>query len=145
MITAAFIDEGLHELLESAGFAVHFRDNELLGTRIDGGNYIDAECQVVIDSYDPLPHAKRDKIRELKVEGLSRVQSVFPAIKNFDDLDLVREQYLSVAPAARQPTTDFQTAIDIVGAGRSAVVAINALNDYSSVIAYDVVLSPAWP
>jgi len=105
----------------------------------------DTAAQILIDGFDYLGKTKQQKIIELKEEGLSRVHAIFPAIDDFDDLDLVREQWLSIAPAARNATADFQQIIDIVQAGRSAAIAINALTTIELVRAYDVVDTPAWP
>lgn len=104
-----------------------------------------AAVELVLDSYDEIAAEKKHKILELKEEGLRRIQLVFPAINDFDELDLVREQFLSVAPAARQATVDFQLMIDTVQAGKSAAAAINALTTEAEIQAYDVVNSPAWP
>lgn len=105
----------------------------------------EAIIQNVIDSYNPLPDLRKKKVDELKAEGLSRIQVIFPAVNNFDELDLIREQWLSIAPAARQATADFQRMIDIVQAGRSARQAIIALNTIAEIESYDVVNAPSWP
>lgn len=98
-----------------------------------------------IESFDMLSYFKGTKIDKLKTEGLSRINIIFPAIKNWDDLDLVRDQWLSVAPAARQATDDFQSMIDIFQAGKDAAANINALGTIAEVEAYDVINTPAWP
>jgi hypothetical protein len=67
-----------------------------------------------------------------------------PAINNFDTLELVREMWLSVAPAARSATTDFQMIIDIYQEARAGVVFLNSASD-GEVASYDVVTSPSWP
>lgn len=92
-----------------------------------------------------LKKAKRLKREELKAKALSQIQLVFPAINDIDELKLVREQWLSTAPAARQATTDFQQMIDIYQAAVKAISSINALNTTTEIEAYDVVNDPAWP
>ena len=84
------------------------------------------------------------KIQELKDEGLSRIQAVLPAISSFDTLELVREMWLSIAPAARAATADFQSVIDIYQAARDGVVFLNTATD-GEVSSYDVTTSPSWP
>lgn len=84
-----------------------------------------------------------DKIQELKNEGLSRIQAVMPAISNFDTLELVREMWLSTAPAARQATGDFQTIIDVYQAARDGIVVLKAATP-AQVTAYDVLTGPNW-
>lgn len=105
----------------------------------------DAAAQIIIDAFDYLAEIKKNKVIELKSEGLNRVQSVFPAINDFDELDLVREQWLSITSDARQATTDFQKMIDIVQAGKLAITDINTLTTAANVRAYDVVNTPTWP
>lgn len=120
-------------------FELHAFDNQ--------GNQnatIDAAVQAIVDAYDPLPDAKNEKIAELKQEALSRINAVLPAINSFDELELVREQFLSVAPAARTPTATFQQVIDLYQAGKAGVVSINALTTEAEVIAFDVVNDVAW-
>ncbi len=128
---------GLHAAIGEAGHKLEQRDG--VWTSSD-----DEVVQAIIDSYNPLPSRKLEKISELKVEGLKRVQILFPAISNFDELDLVREQYLTVAPVARTPTISFQTLIDIVLAGNAAAADINNLATEAEVIGYDVVNTPVW-
>lgn len=88
---------------------------------------------------------KENKVKALKAEGLSRIQAVMPAIETFDQVELVRELWLSIASAARSPTADMTTITGIYGAGRSAVAAINALTTISAVRAYNVLTDPGWP
>jgi hypothetical protein len=105
---------------------------------------IDAAVQAIVDAYDPLPDAKNEKIAELKQEALSRINAVLPAINSFDELELVCEQFLSIAPAARTPTATFQQVIDLYQAVKAGVVSINALTTEAEVIAFDVVTDVAW-
>ena len=88
--------------------------------------------------------ARADKIQELKNEGLSRIQAVMPAINNFDTLELVREMWLSIIPASRGATTDFQSIIDIYQAARNGVIFLNSASDVD-VTTYDVLTDPTWP
>lgn len=92
-----------------------------------------------------LANAKRDKIQELKAEGLSRIQAAIPGIAGWDHLGLVREQWLSIASAARSATADFQLVIDVYQAGRAAVSDIGALTAVTAIDGYDVVADPSWP
>jgi hypothetical protein len=87
---------------------------------------------------------RNEKIQELKEEGLSRIKAIMPAISDFDTLELVREMWLSIAPAARSATADFQSIIDIYQAARDGVVFLNGATD-GEVSSYDVITSPSWP
>lgn len=94
---------------------------------------------------EELANARQAKLIELKAEGLSRIKAIMPALSDWDVLELIRELWLSIAPAARQATSTLQSVIDVYQAGRDAAAAINALADTSQVAAYDVVTDPAWP
>jgi hypothetical protein len=134
--------------LEDSGFTVRTRNGLQNYYRDNGTLVTNLEITVIeslINNFDPLPISKTVKIKELKSKGLSRVQLVFPAIKDWDDLDLVRDQWLSIAPAARSATANFQSMIDIFQAGKVAVAAINALTTVAEVEAYNVVNTPSWP
>lgn len=58
-----------------------------------------------------------------------------------DMLVLVKTIYLSIAPAARQPTTDMQWLIDMAQAVQTAVAQVTAANTKAEVAAVTV----AWP
>lgn len=101
----------------------------------------DTAVQAIIDAFDPLPNYKADRIAAIKADGLARIQAVFPAINSFDELVLIRELFLSVLPAARSPTANWQRMIDIYTAGRNAVIAVNSATTKAQVDA----VTPAWP
>jgi len=109
------------------------------------GEDIDVAAQALIDAYNPLTYVRSIKNQEIKDEGLSRVQVVFPAITGFDDLQIERERYLSIAPAARSATTDYQKMIDIYVAGANAITQNNLEADWSVVDTYNPVTGPSWP
>lgn len=101
----------------------------------------DEAVQAIIDAYDPLPDYKTERVAAIKAEGLDRIQAVFPAINSFDELALIRELFLSILPAARSPTANWQRMIDIYTAGRNAATAVNSATTKQQV---DAVI-PAWP
>lgn len=92
-----------------------------------------------------LPDAKAAKIRQLKRETMSRIQLIEPALDSIGMLELMRELFLSIAPAAREPTPTLQSVIDTYQAGRGAIIAIKAMTVADDVLAYDVLNTPAWP
>lgn len=92
-----------------------------------------------------LAKAKALKKEEVKAEGLSRIQVAIPAIIDFDNLQLVKEMILSVAPASRQLTTNIQNASDIYQAGSDAVVVLNGYTSIGQVESYNEVNDPSWP
>lgn len=92
-----------------------------------------------------LAQAKRQKLRELNGEFLSRVRTIYPSLNDIDEVKLVRDQFLSTAPSARQPTADFQKLIDTYQAAIGARTDIQALGNKAVVDAYDVANTPVWP
>lgn len=138
---------GLAENLEQSGYRVIKRDGVFVGYDSDGNSseLIDSAINVLIAGYDPIDFVKAEKSDAIKAEGLSRISAVFPALNDLDELKLEQERWLSIAPAARQPTTDYQQAIDIYVAARNAITSINSETDWAVVNAYDVVTGPAWP
>lgn len=86
--------------------------------------------------------AAKDRRRiSVRGEALSRVQSAFPSIENYDDLKLVREILLSVIPAARSFTADVQRLVDIFSAVQTAITSINNATTVAQVDAVTV----NWP
>lgn len=124
----------LHDAVRRAGHQLWEENGEWKSSN-------DAAVQAIIDGFDPLPEYKAEKVKVIKADGLSRIQQVFPAIKDFDDLQFTRELYLSIAPAARQPTTQWQRMLSIYTAGQTAITAVNNATTQAQVDA----VSPAWP
>lgn len=100
------------------------------------------------DVYVPVPpaaetlaHAKTRKIRQFKAEGLALIKARMPGIESFDMLKLVREMMLSIAAAARQPTTDLTWLQNMWTTGENLVADINACSTVAQVDAVTV----SWP
>ena len=90
---------------------------------------------------ETLAEAKARKRWQIKSAGLARIQIGFPAIVSFDALQLMRELYQSIAPAARQPTTNWQLLIDTYQAGQTALDQVTAATTVAQVNA----VTPNWP
>lgn len=118
-------------------------------TYVKNGNQIDATRNGTPMSAPEITvrlNAERvEKVKEVKAEGLSRINAVMPALETFDQVELVRELWLSIAPAARQPTADLTTITNIYSAGRNAVAAVKALTTIADVRNYNVTTDPSWP
>ena len=97
--------------------------------------------QAAIDAFDPVPFAKKYKREAIRVDGLTRVQAVFPAIRDVDELRLVTNIMQSIAPAARQLTPDMTTLSAIYTAVQNALTAVNNATTVAQVRA----VSPNWP
>lgn len=129
---------GLHRAIESAGHWLECR----------GGAWVssdDVAVQAIIDSYDPLPDLKAAKVAAIKAEGLRRIQSVLPAIENFEELRLLREILMSVKATSLQLTTDITRVRDIYTAGSNAVATVNGYTTIAKVNAFDAINSVGWP
>lgn len=101
----------------------------------------DVVVQTIVDNYNDFADYKTDRIAAIKADGLARIQAVFPAINSFDELALIRDLFLSILPAARSPTANWQRMIDIYTAGRNAVIGVNNATTKQQVDA----VTPAWP
>ena len=88
---------------------------------------------------------RQDKLDELLLEAESRMRASVPGIDSFETFELIREMFLSIAPAARQPTAAFQSVFDIYQAGKSARATIKGFTTKAQITAYDVTTDPSWP
>ena len=108
----------------------------------------DVAVQAIIDAFDPLPEAKAEKIEELKTEALRRANliydsddDVFPSVGHFKlmlDIENTYDRSGAVAPRLLN-LNNHLTGYE------NAVTDINALIDWSEVMAYNVVGTPLWP
>lgn len=89
--------------------------------------------------------ARVDKKDAVKAEGLRLIQVYLPGVENFEKLQLVREQWLSTAPAARSATATFQYAINVYQAGTDAIGVLNGYTTLAEIEAYNPVSGPSWP
>lgn len=90
---------------------------------------------------ETLAQAKVRRKLEIKREGAERMKTRFEALRDFETVQLIREVLLSVVPAARQLTVDFQWLSDTYSAGKTAVAAVEAATTVAQVDA----VTPAWP
>ena len=125
---------GLHDAIRAAGHQLEQRDGVWWSSN-------DAAVQAIIDAYDPLPDIKAAKIASIKADGVARAAALFPAIKDFDHLALVRDLVLSIAPASRALTSRITTLGAIWTAGSNAAASVNAATTAEQVAA----VTPAWP
>lgn len=115
------------------------------------GDLPQPDGSILIEEDDPrvdffkLSTIKLEKINEVKNEGLIRIQAIMPAISDFYILDLIREIWLSILPASRSATTEFQAIINIYQAGREAIILIEAMTDKSIIENYNPISDPNWP
>lgn len=125
---------GLDEAIEAAGHKAYWENDRLVVSD-------EAAVQKLIDGYDPLPYAKREKKRRIAEEAFERVKMLCPAIESYAQLELEVERWLSIAPAARSPTVAYKKLIDTVVAARNAFAQVNDATTLSAV----EVVTPMWP
>lgn len=66
--------------------------------------------------------AEVQRRKEIKDAGLALINVIFPALKDIDEIKFQAEFWLSIAPAARQATDDFQYAIDIYTIVKQSII-----------------------
>ena len=89
-----------------------------------------------------LAQAKKLKIDGIKADGIDRIRArLGDVVGDLDGLLLVKTIWLSIASAARAPTTDMQWLIDTAQAVQTAVAAVNAATTLAQVRAVAV----SWP
>lgn len=88
-----------------------------------------------------LAELKRRRANLITTEALDRIQAVLPEVSNMATAQLVRELWLSIAPAARQPTAKMGQVIAIYAAWHAALAEIKACASPECVAA----VVPVWP
>lgn len=90
---------------------------------------------------ETLAEAKLRKAAAIRAEGLARIQTRFGALRDFEDLRLIREILLSIAPAALSLTANMAWARDTYQAGATALGQVAAAASIAEVDA----VTPSWP
>ena len=126
---------------EWAGFPESTNGMIYLGTDDSGGmslrpDYSDADLLAI---------RKRHLTEAIKEEGFARIQQVMPFISSMDALEIMRELWLSIAPAARQPTDDMSGVIDVYQAARAAIIDVRSASTLAELEDYDPSAGPDWP
>lgn len=127
---------GLTESLSAAGIHVE--------QQWPGGVWMTNDpvaCQAFIDAYDPLPYARKQKRQAIKAEALVRVNILYPAIKDADDLDLEFDRWGSIKATSKAATPEYQKLLDIRAARITAVQAVNAATTVAEINAVVAI----WP
>lgn len=90
------------------------------------GSYLWNRTTLQWDDVRSLDEAKMQRRAAIKAEGVALIRARFPAIRDLDEILLVRQILLSVLPAARALTADMQYAAAVYDAGLAAIAAVNA-------------------
>jgi hypothetical protein len=132
---------GIHEAIASVGYSLM----QANGVWVAGGSGTpeenEAAVQAIINAYDIRVDMRKAKILEIKTEGLSRINAVFPAIDSIDELEYQSELWASIKTTAKQTTAKMQSVIDIYAAARTAIIAVNNATTKAAILAVTV----NWP
>ena len=150
---------GLVTGIRSLGYRYEHVDGVPTIERLDKQTINTTDETIVNDfivAYDPVPLAKTEKIAELKSEAARRANVIYGFLSEDDGntkasdvqafYNFAVDIYTSIIPAARGTLAPrLQSFKGIRDTTVASVSAINALNTYDAVLAYDVVNTPAWP
>ena len=132
---------GIHEAIAAAGYSLAQING--VWTAYGPGTPAENEAavQAIINAYDVRVDMRKAKIIEIKTEGLSRINAIFPAIDNLDELEYQSELWASIKTTAKQTTVKMQSVIDIYAAARTAIIAMNSATTKAAILAVTV----NWP
>ena len=144
MIT--YIEKGIwmHEAIADAGYSLAQVDGVWVSSD-------DVAVQSIIDSFDPLPYAKAEKIVAIKTEAAKRGKDIYSFLSANPEHAIDFYQFGSdiidvIAPGSRQGLpaniANFKAIRDVAAA---AIATINDMTDWTAVMTYNVVNTPAWP
>ena len=114
----------------------------------------DVAVQAIIDSFDPLPNAKADKIAELNLEAGKRVDDIYGFLPgdrentNPKDVQGFYDFVIDIVGMIPSPNpitgrlAELKAVRDVMQATKGQ---INAQTDWQAIMAYDVVNTPSWP
>ena len=105
----------------------------------------DAAVQLIIDSYDPLPDAKKDAISRVKKEGSRLVAEIYPFIDPESEDAVGLYMFAQDLWQGGQLPARLKAFKGIFDAASMAIADINLLTDWRAVDAYDAVNTPRWP
>lgn len=102
---------------------------------------VPAPMPAIVVQPPSLAELKQLRANVITAEALARIQSALPEVGNMATAMLVRELWLSIAPAARAPTAKMATVVAIYLAWGSALAAIKICTTPVCVAA----VVPTWP
>jgi hypothetical protein len=126
--------DALSAAITTAGHWMRMHNNVLICSD-------ETAVQSIINSFDLLAEQKQRRIESIKVDGMARINLIFPAIKTLDDLDLEAERWKSFTGAAKAPTTPYTRLINTYTAAKNAIISVNACTTKAQIDA----VTPTWP
>lgn len=88
-----------------------------------------------------LGELKQRRIHAITAEAIAHIQTVMPEIGNLATASLIRELWLSIAPAARQPTPDMLTVIATFSELRTTIIQVRNCTTPACINS----VTPTWP
>ena len=130
--------EGLHKAIISAGHFLYKESGVWYSSN-------DAAVQSIIDSYDNLQDEIENAKVRIKEYALHLIGNLFPAINSIDELELIKELWSSILPAARNPTSKLASAISIYATAKASISSVAALTSVQDAKDYNAETDPGWP
>lgn len=128
----------MHAALAAAGLGIADRNGVWVKANPAA---LDSDVNAFISAYSELPDVKSDRIDAIKLDGLGRINGLFPAITSVNEIEFYAEFWLSIKSTSKAATVNFQKIIDIYSAAKTAIASVNAAINSAAVAAVVV----AWP
>lgn len=106
------------------------------------GNNVDS---VGVVTQRDIESVRKERKRQVVLEGIARISGVLPGMNDWNSIELIKELWASIAPAARQPTAPMQSVINIYQTGQTAISALDGITTWNELASYDPVTDPGWP
>lgn len=151
----SFIDKpGLLEHLGAAGYRVEQVGNVWVGYQIDpttgldiistGSDAIADAINALIAAYVPLNYIKQSKRQDVRETSLLLINTKIRSLPDYDTFLWLRDLWLSIAPAARQPNSNFAKLIEIATQAIAFYNEISAATDWQVLVAKDYTDQALW-
>jgi hypothetical protein len=151
----SFIDKpGLLEHLGASGYRVEQVGNVWVGYQINpqtgldvissGSDAIADAINALIAAYVPLNYIKAQKRQDVRETALSLINTKIRPIADYDTFLWLRDLWLSIAPAARAPNTNFAKLIEIATQAIAFYNEISAATDWQTLVAKNYTNTTLW-
>ena len=105
----------------------------------------DAAVQLIIDSYDPLPVAKKGAISRVKKEGSRLAAEIYPFIDPESEEAVGLYMFAQDLWQGGALPPRLKAFKNIFDAASAAIADIKLISDWQAADAYDAVNTPLWP
>lgn len=154
-MTINFIEKpGLLEFLGTSGYRVEQVGRAWVGYQVDpatgldiistGSDAIADAINTLIAAYVPLNYIKQKKRQDVRETSLSLIATKIRPLPDYDTFLWLRDLWMSIAPAARQPNSNFAKLIEIVTQAIAFYNEIAAATDWQVLVAKDYTSTSLW-